>query len=153
MSIYHQNEIVEIKLVGNISFCPARILEVIGQHHLTYRVQYLARFSDEASTLPLIEELPILYLRPTPPELNDRNFVVNDLVDAYRNGNWHKGIISDIAAGPIYCVVLPIGVVFTDRVRFHADWSAVPAYMIPSLTISSNLPEVIIRYVPRGNGQ
>ncbi|XP_050222103.1 uncharacterized protein LOC126672200 [Mercurialis annua] len=149
--IYHQNDTVEIvTLAETIIYFPARILEVIGEDHQNYRVEYLTRFSDEALTTPLIKVLPYAVLKPTPPELNDRFFVESDTVDAYIDGYWKMGVLIGNFHGPDYIVMMNPEPVTTDRIRFHGDWISIPRFWLPLSSSNDRFPDLIVRHMQNG---
>ncbi|XP_050216571.1 uncharacterized protein LOC126667607 [Mercurialis annua] len=136
--IYHQNDTIEINVDDEV-YCPATILEAVGEDHQYYRVQYLA--------LPMTEKVHIADMRPTPPELNDRLFLENDMVDAYYYGNWLRGWLAGNGAGPNkYTVILYNDLVLdTNRIRFHSQWSPLPDFDIPWHRMNDRLPDLIVR--------
>ncbi|XP_050216569.1 protein AGENET DOMAIN (AGD)-CONTAINING P1-like [Mercurialis annua] len=134
---YHQNDTIEINVDDEVFF-PARIVEAVGEDHQHYTVQYLS--------LPVTEKVHIANMRPTPPELNDRVFLDNDMVDAYVQGNWLLGWLVGNGGPNGYTVFLYNDfVTHTNRIRFHSQWFPRPDFDIPLNSLNDCLPDLVVR--------
>lgn len=69
---------------------PATILEDLGG---TFLVEYISASTDNKDQ-PIKARVNFLHVRPCPPLLKDKNFVLLDKVDAFFDFGWWSGVIT-----------------------------------------------------------
>lgn len=99
---------------------------VVNQRCTRVLVEYKTLFEDKGSKRRLREETELVNLRPPPPEENRCSFNYGDDVDAYYNGGWWEGIITEVIRDGKYSVFFRCSreqIAFrASKLRLHREW-------------------------------
>ncbi|KAL4572186.1 hypothetical protein LXL04_018955 [Taraxacum kok-saghyz] len=108
--------------LGDVWF-PATVVENLGNN--SFVVEYQQPGIGDEATLQKVT-VDYLHIRPSPPHLREKNFVLLEKVDAYYDFGWWSGAITKVVADNMYNVLLKNTKKEREfdcsRVRPHMEW-------------------------------
>ena len=123
--------------LGDVWF-PATVVENLGNN--SFVVEYQQPGTGDEATLQKIT-VDYLHIRPSPPHLRDKNFVLLEKVDAYYDFGWWSGVITKVVADDMYNVLLKNTKKEREfdcsRVRPHMEWKGGQWFTTSQVFISS----------------
>ncbi|KAJ4969552.1 hypothetical protein NE237_016253 [Protea cynaroides] len=72
-----------------------------------FLVEYLTLVEDEGASKPLREYVDASNVRPRPPIRSDHSFDLHDVVDAYHNDGWWRGVITMVVDNSRFFIFFP----------------------------------------------
>ncbi|XP_050231053.1 uncharacterized protein LOC126680059 [Mercurialis annua] len=141
-------DVVEIEEDGTYS--AARI---VRRNPRNYRIEYSTRYFDPVSKTRF-RVVPKSMVRPSPPVLRDRLFIINDDVDAYMEDRWYRATLRGFTRGTNGNTLFTVDLCdrqfrgHSDQIRFHSDWLAAPSPFFPGLSRNGRLPALTIYNKP-----
>ncbi|PON88646.1 Agenet domain containing protein [Trema orientale] len=117
---------VEVRSTRGGAFKPATLIAK-SSSGTSFLVEYKTLLKPKTKGKPLMEELDVSLLRPSPPqESDDYAFELGQEVDAYHNGRWWEGVITQISEGSskisVYLHVKHELQLEPSRLRPHREW-------------------------------
>lgn len=117
---------------------PATVVENSGNN--SFLVEYQQPGIGDEATVHKVT-VDYLHIRPSPPHLRDKNFVLLEKVDAYSDFGWWSGVVTKELAGNRYNVFFKHTKKEREfdcsRVRPHMDWKGGKWFTTSQVFISS----------------
>ncbi|CAN0855242.1 Protein AGENET DOMAIN (AGD)-CONTAINING P1, partial [Linum grandiflorum] len=127
---------------GQLTYYPAAVLRAPAKQKNKMLIEYRTIINGSIPTRELVESDTV---RPTPPPDYGSWFKVDDDVDVFTDGGWHRGIIEGILVDSKYVVALANrseGIVTEQcALRHHREWMDGAWFPPPSSTLTQGNPK------------